>query len=331
MRPALATDEPRPPRRRLALATLLLGVGATAIAVAGCSSSHGGAATATVVTRAPAPASTAAAKPPAPVVVVPHLVVRVAANPGARWSVVARVHGSPAVWFAQRSGVTLMRFDQALVRVDLHAGSSDGGEGGWRYGDQISPREIHLVIAAVNGGFKLTHGEVGFLSGGHVAVPLSAGLASLVTYSDGTSDIGAWREGVPTVRKSVYSVLQNERLLVDRGAPASTVSGCVISCWGETIGSRTSVARAGLGVTAGHQLVWAAGEELEPAGLAAALTGAGAVRAMQLDINPDWVAGYLYVHRSSGPRAVPVVPGQNGIAGQLLEPYSRDFLTFVAR
>jgi hypothetical protein len=76
--------------------------------------------------------------------------------------------------------------------------------------------------------------------------------------------------------------------------------------------------------------VWAAGEQLSPAGLAAALIGAGAVRAIELDINPDWVAGYLYVHHTGGPSPVPVVPGQLGIAGKLLEPYSRDFLAIVA-
>jgi hypothetical protein len=75
---------------------------------------------------------------------------------------------------------------------------------------------------------------------------------------------------------------------------------------------------------------WGAGEELRPAQLAGALIRAGAVRAIELDINPDWVAGYLYVHQHSGPSAAPVVPGQIGIAGQLLEPYSRDFLAFVA-
>ena len=76
--------------------------------------------------------------------------------------------------------------------------------------------------------------------------------------------------------------------------------------------------------------MWAAGEQLLPAELASALIGAGAVRAIELDINPDWVAGYLYIHHPGGPSPVPLVPGQLGIAGKLLEPYSRDFLAFVA-
>ena len=76
--------------------------------------------------------------------------------------------------------------------------------------------------------------------------------------------------------------------------------------------------------------MWAAGEQLLPADLAAALITAGAVRAIELDINPYWVAGYLYVHHRSGPSPVPVVPGQHGIEGELLEPDNRDFLAIVA-
>jgi hypothetical protein len=223
-----------------------------------------------------------------------------------------------------------MRFDQGLMHLTLHAGSSDGGVTGWTYGDRITRREIHSLIAAVNGGFKLTYRDVGFSAGVHVAVPLKAGLASIVTYTDGTTDIGAWRAGVPSASKTVFSVLQNQRLLVDRGAAAANVSNCIIACWGETIGSQTAVARSGLGITANGQLVWAAGEQLLPAELAGALITAGAVRAIELDINPDWVAGYLYVHHRGGPSPVPIVPGQLGIAGKLLEPDSRDFLAFVA-
>jgi len=44
------------------------------------------------------------------------------------------------------------------------------------------------------------------------------------------------------------------------------------------------------------------------------------------------VAGYLYGHRDgAGPLArMPVVPGQQGIPGQILEPWSRDFFRIAA-
>jgi hypothetical protein len=274
--------------------------------------------------------ASAKAASPAP----PSLVVNAPGRPTASWKVVASAVGRPAAWIAERAGVALLRFDQSLVHLTLHAGSSDGGTTGWTYGDEITRTEIHHIVAAFNGGFKLTYGEVGFVSGGHVAVALKPGLASIVTYTDGTTDVGAWsaggRTGVPAVGKRVFSVLQNQRLLVDRGTAAPNLSTCILSCWGATIGAQTVVARSGLGITAGGQLVWAAGERLTPAGLAAALISVGAVRAIELDINPDWVAGYLYIHRPGGPVPVPVVPGQIGIAGKFLTPYARDFLAVVA-
>ena len=272
--------------------------------------------------------TTSSRTPPAP---APHVLVMappLSVTHG--WQVVARVHGHPAAWLDQRLGVTLMRFDQRYVHLVLHAGSADGGVAGWAYGDQISRREIHLVVAAFNGGFKLTYTNVGFTSGGRVAVPLKAGLASVVTYSDGTSSIGSWLAGVPTRVKTVFSVLQNQRLLVDRGAAAADVTSCIIACWGATIRNLLAVARSGLGIDAGGRLVWAAGEQLTPATLAAALVSAGVQRAIELDINPDWVDGYLYVHHATGPTAAAVVPGQVGIAGQFLAPYARDFFAIVA-
>ena len=310
-------------RRRL---VLILAIGLIAAAVADGAGSPG------TPGASPPRATVAAAGRPvvARAAAAPHLVVTAPRAPGAGWTVVAQVRGQPAAWIAQRSGVTFMRFDQGLVHLTLHAGSSDGGVAGWTYGDQISPREIHLVLAAFNGGFRLSYTDVGFSSGGHVAVPLKPGLASIVTYTDGTSNIGTWLNGVPTARKTVFSVLQNQQLLVDRGAAAATVTNCVLACWGHTIQALTTVARSGLGITASGQLVWAAGEQLTPAALAAALISAGAVRAIELDINPDWVAGYLYTHHPTGPTAVPVVPGQLGIAGELLAPYSRDFFAVVA-
>ena len=126
-------------------------------------------------------------------------------------------------------------------------------------------------------------------------------------------------------------MLQNLSLLVDHAVVARNAESCIQGCWGATVGNADVVARSALGITQSGDLVWAAGERLVPAQLARALIGAGVQRAVQLDINPDWVAGYLYVHGHSGPAGAPVVPGQLGITGRFLEPYSRDFFAVVAR
>jgi hypothetical protein len=251
-------------------------------------------------------------------------------QPTSSWQPVARVAGKVAAWQAQRAGVTLLRFDQQLVRLALHAGLGEP-EGSWTYGDQIGPREIHRVVAAFNGGFKFETGVIGFMAGGRVAVALQRGLASIVTYRNGTTDIGAWEDSVPARSLPIASVLQNLHLLVDHGAAAGSVESCVQECWGAVLGGGTLIARSALGITGAGQLVWAAGGSLSPAAIAEGLVGAGVQRAVELDINPEWVAGYLYVHGGSAPSAEPVVPGQNGIPGRFLEPYSRDFFTILAR
>jgi hypothetical protein len=253
------------------------------------------------------------------------------AAPGGGWQTLATIAGQPAAWIAERSGVTLMRFDQTLVRLALHAGSAEPGGGEWTYGSQIGANEAHRVLAGFNGGFRLNYGSVGFMAHGRAPVPLSAGLGSIVTYRDGTTQIGAWQEGVPGRGRAIESVLQDLKLLVDHGAAVASVETCAIECWGATLGGGVAVARSALGITEDGQLVWAAGESLSPAALAHALSDAGVQRAVELDINPQWVAGYVYTHRGSGPVAVAVVPGQTGIPGELLAPYSRDFFTVLAR
>ncbi|MHB8241897.1 MAG: hypothetical protein ACYDHN_07880 [Solirubrobacteraceae bacterium] len=315
-----------PPDVTSARSARLLALSVFVVVLAGCGATSTAATSTSGGARPRAGAATGTPARATP----PPLVVNPLRESGASWRVVAQAHGQPAVWEAQRVGVTLLRFDQRYMRLDLHAGQQEP-EGTWRYGSRIAPSEIHHVVAAFNGGFKFTTGDVGWMSDGRVAEPLMSGRGSIVTYVDGRTAIGAWHQGVPARGRPVFSVLQNLSLLVDRGSPAANAEGCIQSCWGATVGGANVVARSALGETSNGNLVWAAGERLTPLALARALVAAGAARAVELDINPDWVAGYLYTHGGSGPKAVPVVPGQFGIVGQLLQPYGRDFFAVVAR
>ena len=240
-------------------------------------------------------------------------------------------HGDTAVWVARTpNGTALLSFNQRLVTLHLHSGSTDAGGTGWRFGPEITAGEKRRMVAAFNGGFKFTTHSGGFESYGRIAVPPTAGLGSIVTYQDGYTDIGSWGSEVPAGGRRVVSVRQNLVLLIDHGAAAASV-GCV-TCWGATIGG-VDPARSALGITADRRLIWVGGEHLTVSALADALLSARVVRAVQLDINPDWVAGYFYGHRGGvGPLApVAVVPGQHGISGEYLAAWSRDFFTVVAR
>jgi hypothetical protein len=245
---------------------------------------------------------------------------------------VVRWRGRTAAWIARtQSGIGLLSFDQKSLQLHLHSGTIDAGGSGWRWGPEVAGSERRRLVAAFNGAFRFSTGAGGFVSYGRVGAPLRDGLGSIVTYANGRTDIGSWHNEVPAAALAVASVRQNLMLLIDHARPATTV-GCS-SCWGAALGGVGDPARSALGVTASGHLVWAGGPHLTVAELADALLGANVIRAVELDINPEWVAGYLYGHRGgAGPLApVPIVPAQVGVSGFFLRPYSRDFFTIVAR
>ena len=256
------------------------------------------------------------------------------------WQPAVAVGGQPAVWISRVKAfrepgfsVTLLRFDQRLVMLALHAGGSQPGGAGWRYGAAIGRAERRTVVAGFNSGFEESYGAGGFEQDGRVGWALRRGAASVVIYRSGLADVGRWRQSVPAAGQRVAEVRQNLGLLIDGRRIAPNVDSCIKACWGDPLHERPVVARSALGITAGGDLVWAAGHDLSVRALAVALVGAGVVRAMELDINPEWVAGYLYQHsrRRPSPMPIPLMPGQTGIPGQFLAPYYRDFFTIITR
>ncbi len=310
-----------------------LSVTVAALALGGCGGNSAATHKPTKVHSSPAKPKKTVTVPPRPAP-PPYPRVRAAALsagtsafvPAVRWK------GHAAVSIAHlATGVDLLSFNQRLVTLRLHSGTVDAGASGWRFGPAITGRERFRVVAAFNGAFRLSTGSGGFEAYGRVAVPLRAGLGSIVTYKDGTTDIGSWRSEVPAAGKQVASVRQNLSLLIDHGRAAASI-GCV-ACWGATLGGVVDPARAALGVRANGTLIWAGGEHLTVATLTDALLHAHVVRAVELDINPEWVAGYLYAHHSlhAPPVPLPVIQGQVGIPGEFLAPWSRDFFSVDAR
>ena len=98
--------------------------------------------------------------------------------------------------------------------------------------------------------------------------------------------------------------------------------------WGGTITHQEYVARSALGQNAAGGLIYAASMSTSPADLARALAGAGAVTAMELDINPEWVQ--LDAAKSPGGPLTAEVPGQHRPASQYLTGWTRDFIEVLA-
>jgi hypothetical protein len=65
-----------------------------------------------------------------------------------------------------------------------------------------------------------------------------------------------------------------------------------------------------------------------PEDLAQVLATSGALTAMELDINPEWVQ--LATARAPGGPLTAAIPGQIRPAGQYLTGWTRDFITVLA-
>lgn len=214
------------------------------------------------------------------------------------------------------------------VRYVLHNGSLDPGAaaaGRVRAGPVVAGTERGQLLAAFNGGFKLSAGVGGYEQEGHVISPLRRGLTSLVIDSAGQATIGIWGRGVPVPGEAVYSVRQNLPPLVLNGQP--TAAAADWSQWGATIGGE-DVARSALGQNAAGDLLYAASMSTTPADLATVLAYDGAKIAMELDINPEWVQ--LDVAGRPGGSLRTAVPGQYRPADQYLVGWTRDFIAVLA-
>src|SRR5580700_7320885 len=229
---------------------------------------------------------------------------------------------------ADGSVVTVATFGGPVHYV-LHNGSGDPGSaaaGLVRAGPAVGRAERRRLLAAFNGGFKLSAGAGGYEQERHVISPLLRGLASLVIDRSGRATIGVWGHGVPAPGEAVYSVRQNLTPLVLHGKP--TAAAADWGLWGATLGGGEYVARSALGQDARGDLIYAASMSATPADLAVALARHGARIAMELDINPEWAQ--LDVARRPGGSLRAAVPGQDRPAGQYLAGWTRDFIAVLA-
>lgn len=290
----------------------------------------------------PPPAAPSAKPKPKPKLLFPLAAPR--ALPGTRgWVPAGRlIQGHPAVYEttlrpASNPGtlVGVAWLDTRLLRATLYSGSSSPGGFGWAYTAPISPAAAKTLVAAFNGGFKLGDSQGGYYSEGRYAAPLRPGAASFVIYRDGSATVGAWGRDV-TMSPAVVAVRQNLPLLVDHGQPVPGLNPGDHSAWGPTLGPSPYVWRSGVGVTASGALVYAAGPALSVVDIAAALAQAGAVRAMELDINPYWPVFATFTPPPGGlagpGNATPLSPRPVGTALRFFQPsWARDFITMSGR
>jgi len=224
------------------------------------------------------------------------------------------------------SVVTVATFTGPVTYV-LHDGSLDPGlaAGRVKAGPAVHGAERARLLAAFNGGFKLSSGVGGYEQEGHVASPLRRGLATLVIDRSGRARMGVWGHGLPAPGEAVYSVRQNLPPLLLNGRPTAAAGDWGL--WGATLGGGEFVARSALGQDAAGDLLFAGSMSASPADMAVALARAGARVAMELDINPEWVQLDV-ASRPGGPLRA-AIPGQRLPANQFLLGWARDFFAVL--
>jgi hypothetical protein len=183
------------------------------------------------------------------------------------------------------------------------------------------------LLATFNAGFIYTDGHNGSSDNGRTNEPLKKGLATLVGYRDGRVDIVKWNGGpnpgpqYAWTRQSLPPIVWNDKL-----NPALNDS----SQWGATLGNAVRVWRTGVGIDRHGNLMFAAADAQTVVSLARLLRHAGAVKAMQFDINPEWPSLIAYRH-TPGLVPIKIVPNVMQSARRYLVPDDRDFFAVYAR
>ncbi len=191
----------------------------------------------------------------------------------------------------------------------------------------IPPAQRQKLLATFNSGFKLSdsHGGWGYL--GHAYAPMVDGQATFVRYRGGSYDVIAWSGG-PSLPANVEFARQNLPLIVAGGQPTAHLANG--SEWGATVGNAVRVWRSGLGIDAKGNLIYAAANDQTVQSLARILIHAGAVRAMELDINSYWISFNTY----GAPGALEpskLLSETERPAERYLSPDDRDFFAVYSR
>ncbi len=230
--------------------------------------------------------------------------------------------------------VTLLQVDLRVARLHIVAGTAQPGGPRGLAGAGVIPGvnwSQDRLLAAFNGGFKYTDGAYGLMSGGTVYVPPVWGAATVALTSAGHVIMGSWGldQRLTGANGGLTAWRQNGALLIDHGRIAPlTQDG---AAWGLTILNRAYTWRSGIGLTRRGTLLYAAGDALSAATLAQALHAAGAVTALQLDINPFWVRAFTYGQNAAGQLvAAPLDLGMHGTGVEYLNGDARDFF-YVSR
>ncbi len=218
-------------------------------------------------------------------------------------------------------------FDHKRTATAFYPGRYEPPSAAVRGPMMVPNDQRYRLLATFNSGFIYSDVNNGSTDNGLVNEPLAKGNATLIGYRDGRIAIKKWSGGsnvgsnVAWSRQSLPPIVWNGKL-----SPALNNS----TEWGYTLGNAVRVWRTGVGVDRRGNLIYAGADEQTVTSLARILKRAGAVRAMEFDINPEWHTLITYTHHHG---LVPTEVGSNPMqpATRYLIPDDRDFFAVYRR
>jgi Phosphodiester glycosidase len=192
---------------------------------------------------------------------------------------------------------------------------------------EVPPSSRRRLVATFNGGFPLETSNAGLIYRGKVVKAMVNGIATLVEYRDGRIDLIRWGKG-PGAPANVWFAKQNLPPIIFEGKLNPNLSDGPE--WGETVNNATRVWRSGVGIDSHGNLLYAAANYQTVESLAKILQRAGAVRALELDINEDWTSFITYRNRGAGSPSN-LLPEMYRSPERYLVPDERDFFSVYLR
>ncbi len=192
---------------------------------------------------------------------------------------------------------------------------------------EVPPSARSRLLATFNSGFKLVDANGGWALHGHAYAPMRDGQATFVRYANGHCDVVSWHGGAGVPGDVVFA-RQNLPLIVSSGRPNPALSDSAE--WGATLGNAVQVWRSGIGVNRHGNLIYAAADYQTAGSLADILIHAGAVRAMELDINSYWTSFNAYAHPGAR-QPFKLLEEMERPAERYLTPDDRDFFAVYLR
>jgi hypothetical protein len=188
------------------------------------------------------------------------------------------------------------------------------------------PEEVPLdarskLVATFNSGFKLADSGGGFALNGRTYAAMKDGQGTLIRYANGRLSLIDWTGG-PNVASNVSWAMQNLPLIVNGGRPNPNLSDG--PQWGATLGNAIMVWRSAIGIDRFGNLIYAAADYQTVGSLAQIMIHAGAVRAMELDINAYWPSFITYRYPGAQDPAN-LLPDMQRSPYRYLTPDDREF------